>query len=163
MNKVFIVGRLARDPELRYPANSQNAVANIVVAVNRPFENAQGERVADFINITVWRKQAENVKKFLSKGSLVGIEGRIQVSSYDGPDGKKIYRTDVVADNVQFLESKSASQNRTPSSQSENNYNNFQSENSSLSGSMDNNTNIEEDPFSNFSNELEISDDDLPF
>ncbi len=168
MNKVFIVGRLARDPELRYPSNSQNAVANIVVAVNRPFENAQGERVADFINVTVWRKQAENVKKYLSKGSLVGVEGRIQVSSYDGTDGKKIYRTDVVADNVQFLESKSASQNRGSNPVMDNGFSNFAPEEPIFNGNTNNNTNsdttnIEEDPFSNFSSELEISDDDLPF
>ena len=168
MNKVFIVGRLARDPELRYPSNSQNAVASIVVAVNRPFENSQGERVADFINVTVWRKQAENVKKYLSKGSLVGVDGRIQISSFDGADGKRVYRTDVVAESVQFLESRSASQNRTNNTfapQTESSFNNFPSNEPSFNTNQEvnNTTSVEEDPFSNFSSELEISDDDLPF
>ena len=88
MNKVFLIGRLTRDPELRY-TGSNIPVASFTVAVNRTFTNAQGEREADFIPVVVWRKQAENVKNYLNQGSQVAIDGRIQTRSYDDTDGKK--------------------------------------------------------------------------
>jgi len=110
MNKVFLIGRLTRDPELRY-TGSNIAVATFSIAVNRPFANQAGEREADFINIVVWRRQAENIKNYLTQGSQVAIDGRIQTRSYDGEDGKKRYVTEVVADNVQFLDSKNRSEN----------------------------------------------------
>ena len=156
MNKVVLIGRLTRDPDLRYPS-SNVPVANFTIAVNRPFENQNGERVADFINIIVWRKQAENVKKYIGKGSLVAVEGRIQTRNYEGQDGKRVYVTEVVADSVQFLESKSQSQNRGAS---------FGMEDPSMPSieDMPQPTNIEEeDPFANFGSDIEISDDDLPF
>ncbi len=153
MNKVVLIGRLTRDPDLRYPS-SNVPVANFTVAVNRPFENQNGERVADFINVIVWRKQAENVKKYIGKGSLVAVEGRIQTRNYEGNDGKRVYVTEVVADSVQFLESKSQSQNRVSSTSNE-----FEEQ----SVPPVTTTNVEEDPFANFGSEIEISDDDLPF
>ena len=106
LNRVVLVGRLTRDPELRYtPTNVP--VAQFTIAVSRPFSNQQtGEKEADFIPITVWRKQAENVKNFVKKGSLIGVEGRIQVRNYEDKDGARRYVTEVVADNVVFLESK---------------------------------------------------------
>lgn len=158
MNRVVLIGRLTRDPDLRYPS-SNIPVANFTIAVNRPFENQNGERVADFINIIVWRKQAENVKKYIGKGSLVAVEGRIQTRNYEGQDGKRVYVTEVVADSVQFLESKSQAQNRGAS------VGGFDPEMESLGAEMPQpTTNIEEeDPFANFGNEIEISDDDLPF
>ena len=110
MNKVVLIGRVTRDPELRYTASNIPSV-RFTLAVNRPFENQSGQREADFINIVVWRKQAENVKKYVTKGSLIAVEGRIQTGSYE-KDGQRVYTTDVVADNVQFLESKAQSQNR---------------------------------------------------
>lgn len=157
MNKVVLIGRLTRDPDLRYPSTNV-PVANFTIAVNRPFENQNGEREADFINVIVWRKQAENVKKYIGKGSLVGVEGRIQTRSYDGTDGKRVYVTEVVADRVEFLESKSQSQSRGASFTSD-------PQMDSLEEAMPQaTTNIEEeDPFANFGNEIEISDDDLPF
>lgn len=88
MNKVFLIGRLTRDPELRYTGNN-TAVASFSIAVNRNFTNQSGEREADFINIVVWRKQAENVKNYLTQGSQVAIDGRIQTRSYDDQDGKR--------------------------------------------------------------------------
>ena len=103
MNRVELIGRLTRDPELRY-TSSNIATARFTLAVNRPFQSQNGENGTDFINIVVWRKQAENVKKYVSKGSLVSVEGRIQTGSYE-KDGQRIYTTDVVADSVQFLES----------------------------------------------------------
>lgn len=112
MNRVMLVGRLTAKPELRY-TGSNLPYSRFSVAVNRTFSNAQGQREADFINIVVWRKQAENVCNFLNKGSLVSIEGRLQTGSYDDRDGNKRYTMEVVADSVQFLESKSQGQARS--------------------------------------------------
>ena len=103
MNNVILVGRLTRDPELRTTPNGI-ATTQITVAMNRL--GAGGERVSDFINVVVWRRQAENVAKYCSKGSLVGVTGRIQSRSYTANDGTKRYVTEVVADNVTFLGSK---------------------------------------------------------
>lgn len=167
MNKVFLIGRLTRDPELRY-TGSNIAVASFSIAVNRPFANQAGEREADFINVVVWRKQAENVKNYLSQGSQIAIDGRIQTRSYDGEDGKKRYITEVVADNVQFLDSKNRNEN---GGNNYNNYNNSNSNNVSTASPYDFSsqvdtkptTDVESDPFADFGNSIEISDDDLPF
>ncbi len=105
LNRVVLVGRLTKDPELRYLGNG-TPVANFTLAVNRSFANQQGEREADFINCVVWRKPAENAANYLSKGSLAGVDGRLQTRSYEGQDGKRVYVTEVVADSVQFLEPK---------------------------------------------------------
>ena len=105
INRVVLVGRLTKDPELRYTPSGV-AVATFTLAVNRTFANQQGEREADFVNCVVWRKQAENVANFLKKGSLAGVDGRIQTRNYEGQDGKRVYVTEVVAESVQFLEPK---------------------------------------------------------
>ncbi|PMD69135.1 single-stranded DNA-binding protein [Companilactobacillus nuruki] len=115
INRVVLVGRLTRDPELRYTANGA-AVANFTVAVNRTFTNAQGEREADFINCIIWRKAAENFANFTNKGSLVGVEGRIQTSSYENQQGQRVYRTDVNVDNFSLLESRAESERRNSGS-----------------------------------------------
>ena len=101
MNRVDLVGRLTRDPELRH-TNSGRAVCQLNLAINRTFTNQNGEREADFINVVVWDKQAENVCKYVTKGRLVSVEGRLQSRSYDDKDGKKVYVTEVVALSVQF-------------------------------------------------------------
>ncbi len=149
INRVVLVGRLTKDPELRY-TNSNIAVGTFTVAVNRNFTSADGKREADFIPCVVWRKQAENVGKYLHKGSLVGIDGRIQTRNYEANDGTRRYITEVVCDNVKFLDTKeSAGQN---SFASKNDYQpsaQFKEEK-------------EEDPFFASSN-IEIDDDDLPF
>ncbi|MCR6108537.1 single-stranded DNA-binding protein [Salipaludibacillus agaradhaerens] len=103
INRVVLVGRLTKDPELRYTANGI-AVASFTLAVNRPFSNQQGNREADFINCVVWRKQAENVANFLKKGSQAGVDGRIQTRSFDNNEGRRVFMTEVVAESVQFLE-----------------------------------------------------------
>ncbi len=103
LNKVILIGRLTKDPDLRY-TTSGIAVARFTLAVNRNYTNQQGEREADFIPITVWRNAAENCAKYLQKGRLVAVAGRIQTGSYTATDGSKRYTTDVVADEVQFLE-----------------------------------------------------------
>ena len=102
---------MTKDPELKYTPNGV-AVARFTVAVNRTFTNQNGEREADFPNIVVFRKQAENVANFTKKGSLVGIEGRIQTSAFDGQDGKRVFMTEVVANSVQFLESRAEQERR---------------------------------------------------
>ncbi|WP_353893268.1 single-stranded DNA-binding protein [Proteinivorax hydrogeniformans] len=106
LNRTILVGRLTKDPELRYTPNSGVAVTTFILAVDRSFTNRQGEREADFIPIVVWRKQAENCANYLKKGSLIGVDGRIQTRNYEGNDGQRRYVTEIVAENVRFLDSK---------------------------------------------------------
>ncbi len=105
LNRIILIGRLTRDPELRYTPNGV-AVATFTLAVDRNRKNAQGERETDFINIVVWQKQAENVANYLSKGKLAAVDGRLQIRSYEGQDGQKRWVTEVVAENVRFLSPK---------------------------------------------------------
>ena len=106
MNKVVLVGRLARDPELTTTSNGV-AVCRFSIAVSRRYANSDGERETDFLNIVVWRNLGENCHKFLKKGSNVGIVGNIQSRSYDATDGTKRYVTEIVAEEVEFLSTKS--------------------------------------------------------
>lgn len=103
LNKIILIGRLTRDPELRYTPNGV-AVAKFTLATDRPFTNKQGEREADFIDIVVWQKQAENCANFLGKGRLVAVEGRLQIRSYEDNQGNKRKAAEVVAENVRFLD-----------------------------------------------------------
>jgi single-strand DNA-binding protein len=180
LNRVVLVGRLTRDPELRYTPNGI-AVASITLAVNRPFSNQQGKNEADFINIVVWRKQAENVANYLHKGSLTGVDGRLQSRSYENNEGKKVFITEVVADSVQFLESKNAGNvgntgenqagggdNYAPQNQGgysnpnqQQNQNQQRQQNQQNQGR--NNQSLANDPFANDGKPIDISDDDLPF
>lgn len=117
INRVVLVGRLTKDPEFRTTSNDVN-VATFTLAVNRTFTNANGEREADFINVVVFRRQAENVNNYLSKGQLAGVDGRIQSRSYENQEGKRVFVTEVVADSVQFLEPKNNNQqNNQPQQQ----------------------------------------------
>jgi len=109
MNKTVLIGRLTKDPEIRY-LTSGTAVTTFTLAVSRNFANQQGDKQADFIPIVVWRNLAENCAKYLAKGRLVAVLGRIQTRSYDGKDGQKRYATEVVADEVQFLDGSSGRQ-----------------------------------------------------
>lgn len=145
INNVVLVGRLTKDPELKY---SQSGVAScrFTLAVNRSFTNQQGQREADFVNCVTWRKQAEATANYLRKGSLAGIEGRIQTSNFEGKDGNRVFMTEVVADSVRFLEPKRDNQS-PPNSQTQN----------------------EQQPMQNYEQQdsngspIEVSDDDLPF
>lgn len=101
MNKIILIGRLTKDPDLRYTQNGK-AVCNFTLAVDRPYTN-QEEKEADFINIVAWNKSGENAAKYLTKGRQAAVEGRLQIRSYDGDDGKKRWVTEVVADKVEFL------------------------------------------------------------
>ena len=103
MNRWVGVGRITKKPELKH-TQSGVAVCRFTVACNRPFKNEGGEQQADFINCVSWRKQAENVATYLDKGSLIGIDGRIQTSNFEGQDGKRVFLTEVIAESVQFLE-----------------------------------------------------------
>jgi single-strand DNA-binding protein len=106
LNRIILIGRLTKDPELRYTPNGV-AVAKFTLAVDRSFKNQQGEKETDFINIVVWQKQAENVANYLLKGKLAAVEGRLQIRSFEGQDGQRRWVTEVVADTVRFLSPKS--------------------------------------------------------
>lgn len=134
MNRFVGVGRLTDDPSLRYTPNGV-AVANFKLAINRPFKNQNGENEADFLPVVVWRKQAENAANYLHKGDQAGIDGRIQTRNYENNEGRRVYVTEVVADSVQFLQTKNRQSN----------------------GQQD------DDPFKNDGKPIDISDDDLPF
>ena len=151
MNKVTLIGRLTKDPELRY-TGSNIPTASFSLAVNRPFSNANGVREADFIPIVLWRKQAETAKKYLSKGSLVAVEGRIQTRNYDGNDGKKVYVTEVIADSFEFLESKGQRANNG----------NVEYNNEQLPHDIPS-TNVGDEPYIDFGDAIELSDDDIAF
>ena len=116
INRVVLVGRLTKDPEFRTTSNDVN-VATFTLAVNRTFTNANGEREADFINVVVFRRQAENVNNYLSKGQLAGVDGRIQSRSYENKEGQRVFVTEVVADSVQFLGPKNNNQKNNQSQQ----------------------------------------------
>lgn len=156
INSVVLVGRLTKDPELRYSPTGI-PVCKFILAVNRTFTNEQGEREADFISCVAWRKQAENLANFMKKGNLLGIDGRIQTGSFEGQDGKRVYTTDVVADSIQFLESRN--------SQNGSNYEqNYQANSFNQTGYQ--NTNLgqnwtDNEEFS--SGKIDLKEDDLPF
>lgn len=120
LNRVVLVGRLTADPQFR-TTPSGVSVATFTLAVNRNFKNKDGEQQADFINVVVFRQQAENVNNYLSKGSLAGVDGRIQSRNYENKEGKRVFVTEVVADNVQFLEPKNNNNqsNNQPQQQTE--------------------------------------------
>ncbi|MDQ7113932.1 single-stranded DNA-binding protein [Staphylococcus simulans] len=107
LNRVVLVGRLTKDPEFRTTPSGVD-VATFTLAVNRNFKSKNGEQQADFINCVVFRKQAENVNNYLNKGSLAGIDGRLQSRSYENAEGQRVFVTEVVCDSVQFLEPKNA-------------------------------------------------------
>lgn len=108
INRTILVGRLTKDPEFR-TTQSGISTATFTLACNRPFKNKNGEQEADFVNVVTFRKQADNVNNYLSKGSLTGVDGRIQSRNYENKEGKRVFVTEVVADSVQFLEPKSQS------------------------------------------------------
>ena len=142
LNSVVLVGRLTKDPELRYTQSNQ-AVATFSLAVNRRFKNQNGEREADFINCVIWRQQAENQANWCKKGNLIGITGSIRTRNFENQQGQRVYVTEVVADSFQLLEFNK--QNNQGQSQSYNQQPDFG----------------RNEPMQ--SNPMDISDDDLPF
>lgn len=143
INQVILVGRLTKDPELRYTPSGV-ACVNFTLAVNRKFTNKQGEREADFPQCVVWRKPAENLHKYTKKGSLLGVTGSMQTRNYEGSDGKRVYVTEVLVDSVQFLDTK-------------------KSQNSGGPPLSDNDAPPESAPWLGEGDRIDIPDDDLPF
>jgi len=156
INQIVLVGRLTKDLELKYTYNN---VANLrfTVAVNRQFANQQGERQADFINCVAWRQTAENMAKFLRKGSLIGVTGRIETGSYQNQQGQTVYTTDVIADSVQFLEPRDKNQNSQQQS------NPFPANNSGMGTNPFPSNTGNSAPEPTFNSTIDINDDDLPF
>ena len=152
MNKVILIGRLTKDPELR-TTPSGVATTTFTIAVDRNFTNQQGQREADFISCVAWRKQAENISRYCSKGTQVAVEGRIQVRNYDAQDGSKRYVTEVICDNVTFLGSKNSNGNNSSYNDS-----NFSEPSSDIETAS-----LDEDPYANMGDEVALTDDDLPF
>ncbi len=150
MNKVLLVGRLTTKPELRY-TNANVPYTRYSLAVDRGTNSQTGERLTDFINIITWRKQAEVICQYLNKGSLVSIEGRIQTGNYTDKDGNKRYTTDVVTDNVRFLESKAQSEARA--SQDSSTPYDFEAPSNDVS--------VDNDPFADFGDSVSIDDNFL--
>lgn len=118
INNVVLVGRTTKEIELKYTSNDL-ACANFTLAVNRNFKNQNGEREADFINIVIWRQQAENLANWAKKGTLLGVTGRIQTRNYENQQGQRVYVTEVVADNFQILEKREAQANTQKPAQQE--------------------------------------------
>jgi len=147
MNRTVLVGRLTKDPDLRYTSNG-TATASFTVAVNRNFKNASGEREADFINCVAWRKAAETLSNFVKKGSQIAVDGRLQTRSYDNQQGQRVFVTELVVENFTFLDSKKEDGNQSSYKQKE-----------SYSQPKEN-----KDPFERGNGQpIDISDDDLPF
>lgn len=146
MNKTVLIGRVCNQIQLRYTSNNVPC-CTFTLAVNRDYTNQEGQREADFINIQVWKNQAENCSKYLTKGSLIAIIGRIQTRSYDNENGEKKYVTEVVADNVQFLDTKKDGQATETQSDTQVPQNEFKN--------MSVRTEVQQ--------QIEYTDDDLPF
>ena len=169
INSTVLVGRLTRDPELRY-TTSNIAVATFSLAVNRNFKDANGERETDFINCVVWRQQAENLANWAKKGALIGITGRIQTRSYENKQDQRVYVAEVVAESFQMLESRAT---REGSSANQGNTSGALGNNNGYTGPYGQqapqqqgpNFARESSPFGPFggSNPMDISDDSLPF
>lgn len=169
INRFIGVGRLTKDPELRYTPSGL-AVVRFTLAINRQFTGENGEREADFINCVAWRKQAENLANFQKKGNLLGVEGRIQTGSYEGQDGKRVYTTEVVADSIQFLEPRNGNseggQTQQQQQQQQGGYQQQPQQNQQQqqqAPSQQNYTRMDEDPFAKSRGPVEVSEDDLPF
>jgi len=176
LNRVILIGRLTRDPELRYtPAGV--AVTQFTIAVDRSYSSGQGEREADFIPIVTWRQLAETCANYLRKGRLTAVEGRIQVRNYENNEGKRVYVTEVIADNVRFLESNreggareegggnsgGAGSSGGSTSGGGGSYGGNASQGGGNRSSGNNSRNDSRDPFQDDGRPIDISEDDLPF
>lgn len=139
MNKVILIGRLTAEPELRY-TQSNKAYTRFTLAVNRDFKNDAGETDADFISCVAWDKRAETICKYVRKENRIGIAGRIQTGSYDKEDGSRGYLTDVIVKELEFLENKSKDERPAPEYPEQ-----------------------DDDPFAEFGDSVQVTDDDLPF
>lgn len=163
LNRAILTGRLTRDPELRY-TTSGTAVVQATIAVDRQFKNQQGERETDFINLVVWRKAAENFANFTHKGSLVGIDGRIQTRTYENKQGQRVYVTEINVDSFSLLEPRQEN-NQQPN----NNYSSQAPSNNATPNSPQQNQNAQlnygnqNNDFGNGGQSIDLADDELPF
>lgn len=163
LNRAILTGRLTRDPELRY-TTSGTAVVQATIAVDRQFKNQQGEREADFINLVIWRKAAENFANFTHKGSLVGIDGRIQTRTYENKQGQRVYVTEINVDSFSLLEPRQEN-NQQPN----NNYSSQAPSNNATPNSPQQNQNAQlnygnqNNDFGNGGQSIDLADDELPF
>lgn len=163
LNRAILTGRLTRDPELRY-TTSGTAVVQATIAVDRQFKNQQGEREADFINLVIWRKAAENFANFTHKGSLVGIDGRIQTRTYENKQGQRVYVTEINVDSFSLLEPRQEN-NQQPN----NNYSSQTPSNNATPNSPQQNQNAQlnygnqNNDFGNGGQSIDLADDELPF
>lgn len=163
LNRAILTGRLTRDPELRY-TTSGTAVVQATIAVDRQFKNQQGEREADFINLVIWRKAAENFANFTHKGSLVGIDGRIQTRTYENKQGQRVYVTEINVDSFSLLEPRQDNNqqpNNNYSSQAPNN--NATSNSSRQNQNAQSNYSNQNNDFDNGGQSIDLADDELPF
>ena len=165
INRAVLTGRLTHDPELK-STRSGISIAVFTLAVNRQYTDASGNRGTDFISCVIWRKAAENFCNFTSKGSLVGIDGRIQTRTYDDKGGKHVYVTEVVVDSFSLLESRK--EREAGNTNNGGNYNSNSGYSNNVGGNYNaaaagSNGNTQQDPFSSPGNTVDISDDDLPF
>lgn len=166
LNRAILTGRLTRDPELRY-TTSGTAVVQATIAVDRQFKNQQGEREADFINLVIWRKAAENFANFTHKGSLVGIDGRIQTRTYENKQGQRVYVTEINVDSFSLLEPRqenSQQSNNNYSSQvPNNNAHNATSNSPQQNQNAQSNYDKQNNDFGNGGQSIDLADDELPF
>lgn len=155
INNVVVVGRLTRAVDLRYTSNG-TAYASFTLATDRDFKNQNGEKETDFINCVMWRKPAENLANYTKKGSLIGIEGRIQTRNYDNQQGQRVYVTEVLAERFHFLESSKTANNDVLNNEGTNTlaFNKNQNSNGNFANS---------DPFTSRGDVFNVNDDDLPF
>ncbi|MFR0607969.1 single-stranded DNA-binding protein [Limosilactobacillus balticus] len=166
LNRAILTGRLTRDPELRY-TTSGTAVVQATIAVDRQFKNQQGEREADFINLVIWRKVAENFANFTHKGSLVGIDGRIQTRTYENKQGQRVYVTEINVDSFSLLEPRQENNqqpNNNYSSQApNNNARNATSNSPQQNQNAQSNYGNQNNDFGNGGQSIDLADDELPF
>lgn len=166
LNRAILTGRLTRDPELRY-TTSGTAIVQTTIAVDRQFKNQQGEREADFINLVIWRKAAENFANFTHKGSLIGIDGRIQTRAYENKQGRQVYATEINVDSFSLLEPR-----QDNNQQSNNNYS-TQAPSNNARNATPNSPQQNQNARSNYGNQnndfgnggqsIDLADDELPF
>jgi single-strand DNA-binding protein len=165
INQVALTGRLTRDVDLRYTQGG-TAVASFTLAVDRNFTNAQGERESDFINCVIWRKSAENFSNFTRKGSLVGVQGRLQTRSYDNAQGQHVFITELVVDNFALLESRATTESRphdpTPQ-EPQSTVNQSPAQSNQGTAQTAPKPSAIPDPFAKSGKSINVSDDDLPF
>ena len=155
MNKSILIGRITKDPELRTTPNNRS-VCQFTIAVNRTYTNEEGKREADFINCVVWDKQAENLAMYQKKGNQIAIDGRIQTRNYDDNSGKKVYVTEVLVNNISYLDTK----------KDDLNFNNLEEppvQAGPMTGEQIDEVPTQNDPFEAFGDSIEVNDNDLPF